>query len=370
MKHASLLIVLCALFSLSAVAQSAAPVEKKTQRITITTKKIDDKGQTITETYIAEGENPGEILKEMTINADVIQEVRVEGDVKETEGERLFLYRSAGEKVVIEGTLNENADTDAEQEIVIIRNVGDEPKAEEWRKEMTWHHGGGQNKAYAYVNVVEQKSNCAALGVYIGRSEDVFGARISGIIEKGGAQDAGLTEGDVIKKIDEFEVTDYPSLYFALSHYRAGDEVVVRYDRDDQYHNVTVTLKDWAQLPGFEYKARTDCGEPETPAVPDTKRDEGDGLSDIHEFQALELADARIFPNPTEGEFSLSFTANPGPLFVSITDANGKVVFREQNDNTSGYYNRNIDIKDLPQGNYIISVTQDDKVFTQQISKL
>ena len=145
----------------------------------------------------------------------------------------------------------------------------------------------------------------------------------------------------------------------------------VRYEREGKYNTVKATLKDWSQLPGHEFRARTDCGEPTTvkEEVIETPTDNGEELSGIHEFQALELKDVQIFPNPSNGEFVLSFTTEPRPLFVSITDTNGKVVYREKNDNGTGYYNRKLDIKDFPTGNYILSVTQDDKVFTQQLSK-
>ena len=369
MKQASLLIVFCALFSLSAVAQSTAPVEKKTQRITITTKKVDDNGQTVMETYIAEGENPEEILAKMAIDPEVMQEVKVENQTITTKGERLFLVRSAGDNTVIEGTLDDpNMEIEAD-EIIIIRNVEEGSGLTESKKIMTVYADDTQPRVHTFRRGYDQKTNCAALGVYIGHNEEVFGAKISALIDKGGAIEAGMKQGDVIKKIDEFEVTDFSSLYFALSHFRGGDVVDVRYEREGQYYTVKTNLKDWSQLPGHEFRARTDCGEPTIIKEEETPTDDGDQLSGLHEFQALELQDARIFPNPSDGEFVLSFTAEPRPFFVSITDTNGKVVFHDKSDNGTGYYNRKIDIKSLPTGNYIISVTQDDKVFTQQIAK-
>ena len=127
-------------------------------------------------------------------------------------------------------------------------------------------------------------------------------------------------------------------------------------------------LKGWDQIPGQEFRARTDCGNPEPPAKDVVKplKDETPGLSNT---LPLELEDARVYPNPTDGVFSFSFTTAPGPLAVTITDINGKVVFRDLNDNNTGSYSRDINIKDFPQGNYIIGVMQGDKRFTQQISK-
>ncbi|HUR31668.1 MAG TPA: hypothetical protein VMZ69_09555, partial [Saprospiraceae bacterium] len=77
MKHASLLIILCVLFGFSALAQSTTTVEKNAKRITITTKKVDENGKTITETYIAEGDEPAKILEGMAVNPEIIQRVDV-----------------------------------------------------------------------------------------------------------------------------------------------------------------------------------------------------------------------------------------------------------------------------------------------------
>jgi hypothetical protein len=369
MKHASLLIAFCVLFGLSAVAQTTTTVEKNTKRITITTKKVDENGKTITETYIAEGDEPAKILSEMAINPEIIQQVQVEGDVKTADQERLFLFRSAGDNVVIEGTLDENVDKEEISQVIVITNTDDASAPTEYKKISRWSGQGSKNMVYAGAPYGGQKSNCAALGVYADAHPDSYGAKINRLIEKGGAQEAGLIEGDIIKKIDEFDVSDFATLHFALSHFRPGDQVTVRYERDGKSLKAKVDLKDWAQLPGHEFRSRSDCGQPEVPVSPDTRQDIGDEPSALPNIQPLMLEDARVYPNPTDGLFAFSFNTNPGPVNVSVTDPTGKVVFSDLNENPSGYYNREIDIKNLPQGNYILSVRQGDKVFTQQISK-
>src|SRR5688572_2710086 len=103
MKHASLLFALCVLFGFSAIGQSTTTIEKNSKRITITTKKTDENGKAITETYIAEGDDPVKILEGMAIQPELIESMNVETVTETEDGERLFLFRSAGDNVVIEG---------------------------------------------------------------------------------------------------------------------------------------------------------------------------------------------------------------------------------------------------------------------------
>lgn len=367
MKHATLLIALCALFSLSAVAQSTTAVENTTKRITITTKKVDDNGKTVTETWIAEGDEPAKLLEEMAVNPEIIQQVTIEGDVQKVEGERLFLFRSAGDNVTVEGTLDPLATPLNEDKVIVITRDVDANVITE-NHVGYWHDNGGKSQAHAYVNVGEKKYNCAALGVYADARGELTGAQISKLIDKGAAQEAGLQEGDIIRYIDGFEVSDFSTLFSALSNYRPGDRVTVKYERDGKSLKVKADLKGWSEIPGFEHMSRSDCSQPETTIEvnPDLSNDDPSGLNDI---QALELENARIYPNPSDGVFSFSFNTKPGPLTVAITDVNGKVVYSDRNENPSGRYQNDINIKDMPQGNYIITVNQGDKFYTQQISK-
>jgi membrane-associated protease RseP (regulator of RpoE activity) len=365
MKSVSLLIACLVFLGVSLQAQTTTSVEKNTKRITITTTKVDEHGQPVTETWIAEGDQPEVILQNMAVNPDVLQKVDAEKISVTGEGERLFLIKSAGDHTVIEGRLHDlTADqinaTDGTSKVIVLSN-GDNDGTHEY-KVVKWY---GHDRSYGDEN----KSNCAALGIYVNSPSDKTGCLINSLIEQGGAQEAGMTNGDVITRLDDYAITDFPSLFDALKHYLPGEEVTVTYTRDGKSIKANVHLKSWADMPGQEWRARGDCGKVEDfkeEAVKSIPEDTPGGPVSV---EPLKLTDARVYPNPTDGVFALSFTTEPGPITISITDVNGKVVYSERNDNATGYYNHDIDLKNVATGNYVVAVKQGDKVFTQQLSK-
>ena len=131
MKQASLLITFCALLCMSASAQTTT-IEKKEKRITITTTKVDDNGKATTETWIAEGEQPEQILEQMAVNPEVMQKMNNDDQINMENEERLFLFRSAGDNQMIEGKLSDgdrsgnhvNVDNKVEKIIIISDNEG------------------------------------------------------------------------------------------------------------------------------------------------------------------------------------------------------------------------------------------------------
>jgi uncharacterized protein YndB with AHSA1/START domain len=68
------------------------------------------------------------------------------------------------------------------------------------------------------------------------------GARLAGVVEGKGAQQAGLQQDDVIVAIAHRAVGDYPSLAAALGPYRAGDRVVVEFYRGADLRTVEMQL--------------------------------------------------------------------------------------------------------------------------------
>ena len=71
----------------------------------------------------------------------------------------------------------------------------------------------------------------------------VTGVYISGIIENGAAQAAGIKENDVIVKVDEAVVASVGELQEQVSKHRPGDKINVTYIRDGKEKTVPVVLK-------------------------------------------------------------------------------------------------------------------------------
>jgi len=72
---------------------------------------------------------------------------------------------------------------------------------------------------------------------------------------------------------------------------------------------------------------------------------------------SLELEDLMFFPNPNEGQFSLSFsTEAKGDLNIKVVDINGKVVHKESFNNFTGKYNKEIDITENSKGIYFLII--------------
>ena len=70
------------------------------------------------------------------------------------------------------------------------------------------------------------------------------GIYVLGFGENSGAEDAGLKKGDIITKIDTYDITDFADLSMSIGSKRPGDKVVVTYSRNGKEATTNVTLRD------------------------------------------------------------------------------------------------------------------------------
>lgn len=70
------------------------------------------------------------------------------------------------------------------------------------------------------------------------------GILVDGLIENGGAIDAGLEKGDIITEIDGDKIKNFANLSFAVGNKRPGDAVTVKILRNGKERTYNVVLKD------------------------------------------------------------------------------------------------------------------------------
>lgn len=73
--------------------------------------------------------------------------------------------------------------------------------------------------------------------------KNLKGIYVNGLTANGSAEDAGIELGDVITKIEGFDVNNAAALQEQVSKYRPGDKINVTLTRNDKEKNLTVILK-------------------------------------------------------------------------------------------------------------------------------
>lgn len=73
--------------------------------------------------------------------------------------------------------------------------------------------------------------------------DNLNGVYVDQLIEKGSAKEGGIKEGDVIKRVENFDVNSVTELQAKIGEYRPGDEITVTLERDGKTIDKTLKLK-------------------------------------------------------------------------------------------------------------------------------
>ncbi len=99
-------------------------------------------------------------------------------------------------------------------------------------------HGVVQ-RAFIGVNILELNQDVAN-ELQVTQTEGVY---VSGLMQDGAAENAGIREGDVIISINNVEVKSVPALQEQVGKHQPGDKVSVGLYRKDEFKTLPVTLK-------------------------------------------------------------------------------------------------------------------------------
>ena len=76
----------------------------------------------------------------------------------------------------------------------------------------------------------------------------------------------------------------------------------------------------------------------------------------------------KIYPNPTRGLFNISFIAEKVDNFeITIVDAFGKLVSKEDKQDFIGEYTKQVDLSDFPRGIYMLKIRTQDSFVSKRI---
>ena len=81
----------------------------------------------------------------------------------------------------------------------------------------------------------------------------------------------------------------------------------------------------------------------------------------------LEPAAFDAFPNPTGGQLTVRFQAEPGPTVFTITDVLGREIHRQELDDFDGRYDQQIDVRSAAKGTLLLTIRQGERVFTEKV---
>ena len=105
----------------------------------------------------------------------------------------------------------------------------------------------------------------ASLGIATSQIPD--GSRIEQLLPEGGAAKAGLKPGDVILAIDDERTINGEDLVFAILAHKSGDTSKLRYRRDGQYLDTSVTFTPMPEQPPASQPATTTKPDPKARPV-------------------------------------------------------------------------------------------------------
>lgn len=248
---------------------------------------------------------------------------------------------------------------------------------ETWKTNPDWM-GSRNSRKWNWDNYdVTMREKDACLGVYTatGRANDQQGAQVTNFTDQSAAREAKMAKGDLILSIDGKPVADQEELWNEIARYKPADAVKISFMRDGKTLQVEATLKACRNK-----SDQTLNTQPDQTATQPNHNNEGRVITILRNDDAqtqqpasalsgkkLKLNAFRAFPNPTSGRATISFQGEAVPTTVSMFDASGRQLYREEINAFNGEYLQEFDLSEYAKGTIVVQVQQGEKVHSEQI---
>lgn len=182
------------------------------------------------------------------------------------------------------------------------------------------------------------------------------GVRVSHVIDNTPAKASNIVAGDVILALDGTPVKTTLELQRERDKHQPGDRFKMTVLRDGNTMTIKATFKSCDKTNQVEQK----------PAEAVTQNEESPDAAQRSLGNSVKMKVFNLSPNPTVGLLEVQFEADAVPTTVSITDLTGKVVYSQTINQFSGFFGDQINLDGQAPGNYVLSVTQGEKVSTKK----
>jgi S1-C subfamily serine protease len=264
------------------------------------------------------------------------------------------------------------------------------------QKSWDWENWNVGNINLDNLNInIKEKDAC--LGVYSDGAtvNDRRGAKISSFTTESAAREAQMQPGDLITAVNGQQVTGHDDLWNEISKYKVGEKIQVEYLRENQIATVEASLKACKDQSRVEMWDTDENGDNQSRRfftwnwdkdeqqrlrenrIITIRRpvEEGDASKvdtapdnqPVAQDRNLQLNSFSAFPNPTQGQVTVQFKAEPVATIVTLYDMGGRQLFREELNAFDGNYSQQFDLSEYAKGNIVVHVQQAEKVFTEQI---
>ncbi len=222
-------------------------------------------------------------------------------------------------------------------------------------------------KAYTRYVLNEERNPCDVfIGVYTTDHAAEEGVRVTSIIGNTPAELYGLNAGDIILALDGVEVASGNQLRYERDKHNPGDEFQLLVNRSGDLMDVKARFKACEEPLQEEIADELIAPIKEQPALVPTEKPET-LLEQSGQFPSLELQDWQAYPNPSLGDITIEFKADPTPTNIRLIDASGKVIYQEQLNNFDGLYKKELNLRQATPGTLLLSIQQGDKVVSKQL---
>jgi membrane-associated protease RseP (regulator of RpoE activity) len=260
-----------------------------------------------------------------------------------------------------------------------------------WNSGQNWN-GNRNRKNWRWDNYdVNVREKPACLGVFTSGAsiDNKKGAQVNSFTDESAAREVQMAKGDLILSVNGLPVEDHEALWNQIAQYKPNDKVQVTFLREGKTMQVEAALKacrndvdreddENAELQNAERTLNSGNNTEAQKRVVERQvitihRNEGDAPEQTPAQRKpatdrnLKLQSFRAFPNPTGAQVTIDFKGEAVATTVSIFDASGRQLFREEMNAFNGEYLQQFDVSEYAKGTIIVQVQQGDKLYSEQI---